>query len=368
MRNQDGTDTGRERGRRCPWVLLLLIALVPGVPRLAAAERVLDFSTNQPGRTPAGFKAFVSGEGPPADWQVQMARVPSLIEPFSDRAAANAQIPVVAQLSKDPSDERFPVLYLADERFGDFTFTTRFRIVGGVAEQIAGIVFRMTDERNFCVVRVSALGGNVRFYRFVDGRRTAPVGNDLPIRSGQWYELSVKAEGNKFDVFLDGQRVMPTLTDNAPAAGQIGFLTKSDTVCEFADVRINYRPLVSFAETLLKGVLERQPRLLNLRIYGTTATRPELHVLAARNPGEIGLAASDVETGVLDSNETYYGRGDQEILVTAPLRDRNGDAVGVAKFFLKPFAGQTEANAVARVLPTVRWMEAQLAASEGLGE
>ena len=71
---------------------------------------------------------------------------------------------------------------------------------------------------------------------------------------------------------------------------------------------------------------------------------------------------------MLSGNETYYGKSDHQILVTAPLRDRNGEAVGVVKFFLKPFAGQTEANAVARVLPTVRWMEAQLAASEGLSE
>jgi len=335
---------------------------------LRGAERSFDFSTNQPGKMPSGFKAFVAGEGKPGDWQVALAAVPSLLAPVTDKATTHAQLPVLAQVSRDPTGERYPVIYWDGDRFGDFTLTTRFRMSGGAVEQMAGVVFRLVDERNFCVVRASALGGNVRFYKFVDGQRTAPVGNDLPLQKGQWYELTVKAEGNKFDVLLDGRQVIPTITDNSFPVGKVGFMTKSDAVSEFADVRIRYQPLVIFAETLLAQVMERQPRLLNLRIYGTTPSRKDLHVLAAKDSAEVGQPATEVESGVLTGNETYYGKEDKQILVTAPLRDRNGEAVGVAKFFLKPFAGQTEANALARVLPTVRWMETQLAASEGLGQ
>lgn len=348
---------------------LLPFLLALGVcPVLAAAERVFDFSTNQPGRPPAGFKAFVAGEGKPADWQVRMANVPSQLAPLSDKAIAISQLPVLAQLSRDPANERYPVIYADDERYGDFTFKTRFRIVEGVTEQMAGVVFRLVDEKNFCVVRASALGNNVRFYKFVEGQRTEPIGNDLPIRKGQWYELTVRAEGNKFEILLDGKQVIPTLTDNSFAIGKVGFMTKSDAVSEFNEVRITYKPLVSFAEKLLPQVLERQPRLLNLRIYGKTPARPELHVLASKEPSEVGLPGTEAEIEVLSGNETFYGKTDKEILVTTPLRDRNGEAVGVVKFFLRPFPGQTEANAVARVLPTVRWMESQLAASEGLSE
>jgi hypothetical protein len=38
----------------------------------------------------------------------------------------------------------------------------------------------------------------------------------------------------------------------------------------------------------------------------------------------------------------------------------------VVKFFLEPFAGQTEKNAIARVTPTLRWMEGRLSTAEGL--
>ncbi len=349
-------------------LLLLLLAGLPWIPDLSAAERVFDFSTNQPGQPPAGFKSFVAGGGRPADWQIRLADVPSLLAPVTEKGAATSQIPVLSQLSGDPTNERYPVIYYDGDRYGDFTLKTRFRMVGGAVEQIAGVVFRLVDEKNFCVVRASALGGNVRFYKFVDGQRTQPLGNDIPIRKGQWYDLTVGAEGNKFNVLLDGKQVIPTLTDNSFPAGRVGFITKSDAVSEFAEMRVTYRPLVSFAETLLERVLEKQPRLLNVRIYGRTPSRPDLHVLASKVRDEVGQAATETEAGVLAGNETFYGKTAREILVSAPLRDRNGEAVGVVKFFLKPFPGQTEANAVARVLPTVRWMETQLAASEGLSE
>lgn len=345
------------------WVVCLSGALGLG------AERTFNFADTPVGKTPEGFKAFVAGSGPPADWQIVLADVPSAFQPLLDPAkpAAVNQLPVLAQVSQDRTDERFPVLYYDGERYGDFTFTTRFRLVKGTVEQMAGVVFRLQDEKNFYVVRASGTG-NVRFYKFVGGERTQPIGNDIPIKREQWYELTVKAVANRIDVLLDGQPAFPTLTDNSFLVGKVGFMTKSDAVSQFLDPKVVYQPLVTVAEKLVQETIEKQPRLLNLRLYAKTSARPGLHVIAAKNASEIGLAATDVETSVFDSNEMYLGKSDGEYLVTSPLRDRNGEVVAVVKFFLRPFSGQTEANVAARVLPTVRWMESRLAAAEGLSD
>lgn len=346
------------------WCAFLILV---GWVNLHAAERTFDFSTNALGKPPAGFKAFVMGGGGPADWQMIQTDVPSQFQPLlQDKPTVN-QLPVLAQLSQDPTDERYPVLYYPDDKYGDFTFSTRFRLVKGRVEQMAGVVFRLVDERNFYVVRASARG-NVRFYKFVEGQRSAPIGNDVPIKVGQFYELTVKVTANRIDVLLDGQSVIPTLTDNSFTVGRVGFMTKSDAVSEFTDAKVAYQPLVTVAEKLVRDTLERQPRILNLRLYGKTSGRPELHVLAAKNADELGLPAGDTENNVFGGNEAYFGKNPGEFLVTSPLRDRNGEVVAVVKFFLEPFPGQTEANAIARVLPTVRWMEQRLAATEGLNE
>ncbi|MCW5558140.1 MAG: hypothetical protein KIT22_09965, partial [Verrucomicrobiae bacterium] len=138
------------------FLLFGVLMMLWGAPALLGAERLFDFSTNQPGTAPAGFKSFIAGEGKPGDWQVILASVPPLLEPITDKAVSHNQIPVVSQVSRDATDERYPILYWDGDRFGDFTFTTRFRMSGGALEQMAGVVFRLVDEKNFCVVRASA--------------------------------------------------------------------------------------------------------------------------------------------------------------------------------------------------------------------
>ena len=55
-------------------------------------------------------------------------------------------------------DEHFPMLIYDGETFGDFNLTTRFKIVGGVMEQMAGIVFHFQNDSNFYVFRVERAG------------------------------------------------------------------------------------------------------------------------------------------------------------------------------------------------------------------
>jgi hypothetical protein len=329
------------------WIQLTGLWLA--VSLASAAERVFDFSTNQPGELPAGMKTFVAGSTKAAEWKVVLDEAPTQFEAISPKALPVNRMPVLAQLRPEVTDEHFPVAYFADQDYGDFTFTTRFKIVSGAREQMAGLVFRLQDEKNFYVARVNSLEGNVRFYKFVNGERTQPVGNNIPVPKGVWHELTVECEANRVVVRLNGKEAIPALSDNSFGTGKVGFLTKSDAVAYFSDAKITYRPIVTLAETLLQATLEDQPRLQNLRIYGKTPQRNELHVMAAKLENELGLAATDVEQKVLANNELYAGRTKSGFVVTAPIRDRNGEAMGVVKFFLKHFPGQTEANAVARV-------------------
>jgi hypothetical protein len=56
------------------------------------------------------------------------------------------------------------MLVFDGETFSDFTFTTRFKIVSGEVEQMAGVAFRVQDERNYYYVRANAKNQNVAFF------------------------------------------------------------------------------------------------------------------------------------------------------------------------------------------------------------
>jgi len=335
---------------------------------VSAAERIFDLDATKLGTTPAGWSSHVAGKGKPGDWVIMNDEVPTSLTAFSDKAPKLNNRAVLAQTSRNPEDEHFPILLFNDEKFGDFTFTTRFKITGGAAEQMAGIVFRARDEQNFYVVRASALGGNVKFYKFVEGERSVPIGPDVPIEKGHWYELSVAAEGTRIIVKLDGRDIMPALNDNSFESGRIGFFTKSDATAVFADPKIVYQPLEKLSTILVRDTLQTQSRLLDLRVYVPQAGGQDLHVVAAKKKEDIGLKADETEQKVYKENQTYFAKTRNSAIVTAPLHDRNGEVAGVIKFFLKPYAGQTESATIARILPTIRRIEMRVGAAKDLVE
>lgn len=324
------------------------------------AERQLEFKLDDVQALPKGYKQMISGSGKPADWKVMLEEVPPALAPLTDKAPSVTKRPVLAQLSDDLTDERFPLCVLDDTIFGDFTFTTRFKIVDGVKEQMAGVAFRVLNEKNYYVVRASALGNNVRFYKFVDGIRSAPIGPEVPIKRGVWYELSVQCSGNTILCKLNGKDIIPQLTDNSFTEGRVGFWTKSDSISYFTDSHITFVPREPLAKSLVREALQRFPRLVNLKIFSTTANRKELHVVAAKDDKDLGEAGGANEKEVVASDKIFYGKEGGVVTVTLPLRDKNGDGAAAVRVTMQSFYGQTEQNAIARALPIVKLMEPRI--------
>ncbi len=316
----------------------------------AAEERVFDFSKEKLDAPPAAFRSALLGSGKPGDWRV-------IPDETSTDAAADAKPSVLAQVSRDPTDERFPLLILDDEVFSDFTVRTRFKTVGGAIEQMAGIAFRMQDDKNFYVVRVSSLGNNLRFYRVSEGLRDKPIGPDIEVPKGIWHELAVECRGNRIRVRLNGKDVMPELTDNSFADGKIAFWTKSDSVSYFSELKISYTPREYLAQALVRELMKKFPRLLGMRIYCTTTKNPELRVVASNDPKDLNQPGAQVEKDCIAKNASFYGKGVKKTIVTMPLHDRNGDPIAAVRLTMESFPGQTEQNAVARAFPIVNGME-----------
>lgn len=332
------------------------LSLAAGL-QLAAAELVFDLTAEKVGACPAGWRSALAGEGPPGVWEVRLDAPAELATPAAPGAASGARQPVIAQVSTDATDERFPLLIYDQEVFGDFVLRLRFKTVGGTREQMAGVAFRLQDERNFYVVRASALGNTFRFYRVFEGRRDVPIGPEVPVQPGVWHQLEVEARGNKFRFRLNGQEPIPEVTDNTFAAGKLALWTKSDSVTYFADLRVRYTPRVMLAQRLVNEAMQKYPRLLGIRIYSTTTARPDLHVVAASHPADLGLPGGKVERAVMETLTPYAGRARKKFVTTLPLQDLNGDAVAAVRVELTASPGQTEVNAVTRARPIVKAMQ-----------
>jgi len=325
-----------------------------------------DFSENQ---SPTNFHNALAGAGKPGDWKVVMDEMPSAFAPLTTgQALALNRQAVLAQTSDDPTDERFPMLIYDGETFKDFKLTTQFKIVSGVAEQMAGVVFRFQNESNFYVIRASALGHNLRFYKVVDGVRSDPLGPQLDISTNVWHSLAVQCQGTQIIFWFDGQLVMPPLDDSSFADGKFGFWTKSDAVSHFGDTTIDYTPLIPPAQQIVQNIMQQEPHILGLRIY-MPDDKGVPRIIASKDEKEIGQPGTQAEKNSLASGKIYYGVKDDKTAVDVdmPLTDRNGDPIAVLRVELKSSAlGESEDAVMARARVIFRQIQPQITSVKDL--
>ena len=206
-------------------VILITVAGCGGTPQVkyqpkdanaAAGETVeWSFDKDTAGKLPAGAEVF-SG-----NWEV--------------RAETDAPSPPNVLCQSATAD--FPAIRLGDKLFADLTATVRFKPVSGKDDQAAGIIFRVQDKDNYYILRANAQEDNVILFRYGSGRRTTLKEGEAKVPSGQWQELKLEVEGNRFRGFLDGKLVVET-TDDAYKAGGVGLWTKADSVTCFDDFRV----------------------------------------------------------------------------------------------------------------------------------
>ncbi len=338
-------------------VLGLLAVLV--VVSSPGAELAFNFGDSASDNLPPGFTNIVVGKGEPGGWKIVMDEMPTAFAPLTDKTPGSSRRAVLAQTSMDITDEHFPVLVYTKETFDDFTLTTKFKLVEGVSEQMAGLVFRFQDERNFYVMRASGLGNNVRFYKVVESLRSQPIGPSVPVARRVWHELKLECRGNKITGWLNGELVIPELMDTSFKSGKIGFWTKSDSVSYFTDAKITFTPRESPAQILVRDTLAKYPRLLGLKIY-LLDEKGQPRVVASRDEQEVGETGGNPEKTVIAGGKVFYGKGNDTVSVLQPLRDRNGEPIAAVRLTMTSFTGQTEQSALQRALPIVKSMQARV--------
>jgi hypothetical protein len=168
------------------------------------------------------YKVGLTGSGPAPSW--------TLVDESGRK--------VLAQTSKDRTDYRFPLAIFDQPVLQDLDVAVRFRPVAGDVDRAAGIAVRLTDPKNYYVLRANALEDNVRLYRVVKGDRQQFAGFNTKVPSAKWQELRLAVRGSRFEVFLDGLNLFGATDATFARAGRIALWTKADSVTYFDDLRI----------------------------------------------------------------------------------------------------------------------------------
>lgn len=201
-------------------------------PPAPTGAKVSGFDDGTSGKTPPGFTAALTGGGDPGQWEVR------------ETGDAPSGGKVVAQLSDDRTNARYPHLVRDDFTAVDVDVSVKFKTLSGEVDASGGIVFRYQDDGNYYVVRANSLEGNVVAYKAENGKRSSigvrgkgdAYGVNVEVPHREWNTLRVIARGPVFEVFLNGKKLFEVEDETFAGAGKVGLWTKADAVTEFDDL------------------------------------------------------------------------------------------------------------------------------------
>ena len=183
----------------------------------AATGTIINFDTAPLGQTPPGWSAS-------PHWEIRKD------------LSAPTQPYVLAQISNQPSDNRYPLAILNSLMFHDGDMSVRFKPVGGHGVQGCGLVWRYRDENNYYLARANMQEKTVSVYKVQNGQRTLLLpGARRDIPSNSWSILKISARGNRFQVYMDHRRILQGWDNTFTGSGKVGLWTVADAVTYFDD-------------------------------------------------------------------------------------------------------------------------------------
>ena len=205
-----------------------------GLASMTVAETI-RFDSALPGSLPAGWTVAMTHTGEAPKWEVR------------HDASAPSKPNVLAQLSADRTDARFPMAILNTVNCRDGEVSVKFKTVAGKTDQAAGLVSRYRDPNNYYLVRANALENNIVMYRVEGGNRVsiAPKGKPretygvrhrIPPRT--WNVLKITFKKSRFEVYFDHRKVFESEDSTFTQAGKVGLWTKADSVTYFDDFQV----------------------------------------------------------------------------------------------------------------------------------
>jgi hypothetical protein len=202
-----------------------------------ARAELFDFESSAVDTLPQGWSVAMTHSGGQPQWLVVRSEEGGL---------------VLAQMSNDPTSQRFPLALRSPESMRNGKLVVRFKAVSGRVDQAAGLVWRYKDPNNYYVVRANALEDNVVLYKVEGGNRVAisPIGRSgeygqrHEVPANEWHELGVEFSGPRFSVSFDGTKLYEVEDTTFTEPGRVGLWTKADSVTQFDDFEVTDDPII----------------------------------------------------------------------------------------------------------------------------
>jgi hypothetical protein len=191
-------------------------------------EKQWTFDDASPGTLPETFSIGTLFDGRPAgEWRILI----------TNRAKSSSQ--VLAQVGAKGADLAYKLVLLDGTDSSNVDLEVSFLPVSGKADLGGGLIWRARDDRNYYLLRASAVEQNIRLYRVVKGTRQLLKNHNRSIGPSGWHTLRVIQYGCEMQIRYDNEPLFQ-LCEQTFDQGRVGLWTKSDAVTYFDDLRLRF--------------------------------------------------------------------------------------------------------------------------------
>jgi len=254
MKSQKQKDAKRPKSPLRPvrlWGALAVVALVVAAGALylwsvygaePPIDRMIDFQQYRYGVPPTEFDYDATGpHGPVLSAGLTMWRT------YVDLFAPSPEF-VLVQASTYAERTHYPLAIVRDVSTADPTLSVYLKILGGVLDRSAGVLWRFQDKNNYYAVLANALDQKLHLVAMKNGQpieiASAPISFPVEFELSQpspthgWYAVGVVTLGRRITVWFQNQKMIDVADSTFTGPGRVGLLTHADSVAAFDDFHI----------------------------------------------------------------------------------------------------------------------------------
>jgi 3-keto-disaccharide hydrolase len=195
----------------------------PGPSNGSEVAQTWNFDGLQVGKLPDGWKVEATGsKGALASWQV----VADSQAPSPNHVLALTEI-------NHGSQSTFNLCWTSEIIFLDGEISVQFKTNTGEVDQGGGLIWRAIDADNYYIARFNPLEDNFRVYTVKNGVRRQLATVKIQLDASKWHSMKIVQEGDHYQAFLNGKKLLEGNDSTFQAAGGIGLWTKADAVTSF---------------------------------------------------------------------------------------------------------------------------------------
>jgi len=182
-----------------------------------------NFEQVEEGQVPVGWKIETTNlKGDLAVWQV----IKDSTAPFGEKVLSMTN-PNLA------TGDTFNLCWTDTISLLDGEIEVHFKAVTGEEDQGGGVIWRAQDKDNYYIARFNPEENNFRIYSVHNSHREIMATIDIALAPMKWHTLKIIQQGNRFEGYLNGKKLLEGTDDLFVTAGGVGLWTKADAVTSF---------------------------------------------------------------------------------------------------------------------------------------